>query len=100
MAKFDRKSEQNRTIELTSEKRPRKKQKKKRSLILWQSRTIRRVVEADKKKGGFSGIAGRISNLPCHEIGEITTFFLEERGIGGPARRNCCMLVDCDKLTF
>ena len=34
------------------------------------------------------------------DVGETTMIFLEEHRFGGPAPRDCCMLRDCDKLTF
>ena len=49
---------------------------------------MRRLAEADKKKGGFSGTAGADPYPPVHEIEGITTLSLRENGIGGPVPRD------------
>ena len=75
-------------------KNGREKRKKKRNFLSWRSHSIRRVAEDHRKKGGFSGRAGRISTLPCHEVGVVTTLFIEEHRIGGPAPGDSRILKD------
>ena len=58
------------------------------------------IAGADKKEGGFSGRVGRINTLPCNELEEVKTLFLEKHGIGGTAPRDCRILKVINKLNF
>ena len=81
---FDEKERKNRTTtNIVKNSRTRKREK--RSLLSWQSHTIRPIAERNREKGGFSVEGIFRGTLPCHKLGEITTLSREEHGSGGLA---------------
>ena len=79
---FDEKEQKNRTMtNIVKNSRTRKREK--RSLLSWQSQTIRPIAERNSEKRGFSGEGIFRGTLPCHKLGEITMLSREEHGSGG-----------------
>ena len=81
---FDEKQRKNRTT-TNIVKNSRTGKREKRSLLSWQSHTIRPIAEKNSEKGGFSGEGIFRGTLPCHKLGEITTLSREDYGSGGLA---------------
>ena len=81
---FYEKERKNRTTTIIV-KNSRTRKREKRSLLSWQSHTIRPIAERNSEKGGFSGERIFLGTLPCHKLGEITTLSREEHGSGGLA---------------
>ena len=60
-----------------------------------------RTYSGSRKKRKEASVGEPEGSVPSRaEVEEVTTLFLVEQPIGGPAPRDCCILKDYNKLIF
>ena len=96
---FDEKERKNRTT-TNIVKNICTRKREKRSLLPWQSHTIRPIAERNSEEGGFIGEEIFRGTLPCHKLGEITTLSREEHGSRGLAPQRLSYVEGLQQTNF